>query len=193
MKMLLRKNIKPHPLRFEELYTLLVDAEATINSRPITPLHADDAQEDLCLTAGHFLIGRPLRAPPSPQPSQARLSTLRRWNLTSRLTADLWKQWLSIYLASCDQRAKWHRQGHRLSPGDLVFIKDESLRICQWPLARVEDIYRGDDGEIRAARLRCRGKLYDRPTCKLIPFLPDEDSTTTRPGSMFGTSEEPKQ
>ncbi len=36
MKLLLRKNLKPHSLRYEELYTIVIEAESILNSRPIT-------------------------------------------------------------------------------------------------------------------------------------------------------------
>ncbi len=89
MKTLLQKNIKPHPLRFDELYTLLTEIEAILNSRPLVPLKADDVTEGNFLTAGHFLVGRPLQAAPTPQPPSSKITNLRRWNLVSRLTADL--------------------------------------------------------------------------------------------------------
>ncbi len=128
MKTQLRKNLKAYALRWDELYTILTEAEAILNSRPLAPIHTDDATEDAYLTAGHFLIGRPLKAPPRKFPSTGSPSHLRRWNLVSRLKNDLWRRWTSTYLSSCAQRSKWNQPGRRLSPGDLVFVKDESLK-----------------------------------------------------------------
>ena len=80
MKSLLRKKVGPHALRWDELYTVLTEAEAILNSRPLSPLHSDSAAEGNYLTAGHFLIGRPLAAPPERLPSSSPTSHLRRWN-----------------------------------------------------------------------------------------------------------------
>ncbi len=170
MKTLLRKNLQPHALRYDELLTVLLEAEAILNSRPLQPLHTDEASEGAFLTAGHFLIGRPLVAPPTPSPPTGKLSSLRRWNLTSRLTADLWQQWTASYLASCAQRSKWCQAGRRLQVGDIVFVKDETLKTRDWPLAKVEKIHPGDDGEVRAITLRCHGRTYVQLTCKIVPF-----------------------
>jgi len=177
MKSLLRKNLKPHSLRYEELYTLLTEIEAILNSRPLSPLHSDDITEGSYLTAGHFLIGRPLKAAPSPQPPTGEISNLKRWNLVSRLTADLWKQWLGSYLSSCSQRTKWNHPGRRLEVNDLVYIKDETLKIRDWPLAIIEETFPGDDNEVRTVKLRCRGKSYKRSTDRVIPFTPDEPTS----------------
>ncbi len=68
MKSLLRKILTPQPLRFEEMTTVLAEVEAILNSRPMTPLYSEDLQESSYLSSGHFLIGRPLRAPPTHQP-----------------------------------------------------------------------------------------------------------------------------
>ncbi len=127
MKLLLRKNLQPHALRFNELMTVLLESEAILNSRPLQPLHSEEVTEGSFLTAGHFLIGRPLVAPPSSQPPTGKINSLRRWNLASRLAADLWSQWTTSYLASCAQRSKWARTGRRLSVNDIVFVRDETL------------------------------------------------------------------
>ncbi len=88
MKTLLRKVLTPHPLRFDELYTILTEVEAVLNSRPIVPLYSTDVNEST-LTPGHFLIGRPLKSPPSAEASKANISSLRRWALVNRLSQDL--------------------------------------------------------------------------------------------------------
>lgn len=195
MKLLLRKNLKPHALRIDEMYTLLTEIEAILNSRPLAPLQVDDIKEGSYLTAGHFLIGRPLKAAPTPSPTKENLSSLKRWNLVKRLTADLWQQWIGTYLASCAQRAKWHRPGFKLRPGHLVFVKDETLRVREWPIAIVTEVHPGDDGEVRAVHIKCRGQTYLRPAHLLIPFLTDDnqeqDPPPSPPGRMSGTS--PKQ
>ncbi len=97
MKLLMRKLIQPHHLRTDELSSILVEIEAVLNSRPLTPLESTDP-DNLVLTPGHFLVGRPLVAPPAAPASQANLSTLRRWKLTQRINQDLWHEWKTRYL-----------------------------------------------------------------------------------------------
>jgi len=199
MKLTLRKRVQPHALRWDELYTVLAEAEAILNSRPLAPLHSDSAAEGNFLTAGHFLIGRPLAAPPEQLASTSPTNSLRRWNLVQRVKADLWKAWSSSYLASMAARGKWRKPGHTIKPNDLVLVKDETLKNRDWPLGKVEAVHPGDDGAVRAATIRCQGRTYKRPTCKLVPLLFDDDASSTSqpspspppPRSMSGTANSP--
>ena len=175
MKTTLRKTTKPHSLRWDELYTLLSQAEAVLNSRPIAPLHSEEASEGAYLTAGHFLIGRPLRALPQPLPTTGKISNLRRWELVSRLHNDLWRQWTATYLASCAQRSKWNRTGRPLAPGDLVFVRDETLRTRDWPIADCRD---------RACRRRRTRTHRDHTVPREI--LPTLDEQTDPSGDRRG-------
>ena len=63
MKTLLRKSIGTHPLAFEELATVLAEIEAILNSRPMERVEALPEDGLPILTPGHFLIGRPIKAP----------------------------------------------------------------------------------------------------------------------------------
>ncbi len=57
MKMPMRKVLTPHALQFHELSSILVEIEAILNSRPITPLNSIEAENPV-LTPGHFLIDK---------------------------------------------------------------------------------------------------------------------------------------
>lgn len=60
----LRRIVGNARLTYEEFYTALTQIEAVPNSRPISPLSSESS--DLTpLTPSHFLIDRPLTAPPS--------------------------------------------------------------------------------------------------------------------------------
>ncbi len=188
MKLLLRKNLQPHPLRYDELYTLLTEAESVLNSRPITTLTEEETQQGSYLTAGHFLIGRPMRALPTSTPSTAKTTDLRRWRLVSKLKSELWQSWIQQYLRTQQERSRWIKPHQPLQTGDLVFLKDEVLKTRAWPLARVVETYPGDDGQVRAVKIRCKGKDYHRAAQMCILFVPD-DASPGWPGSLSGNSQ----
>ena len=64
MKTLLRKNLSSRPLRYDELETILIEVEAVLNSRPSEPFTSTDPDSTELIMPGHFLIRRPLLAPP---------------------------------------------------------------------------------------------------------------------------------
>jgi hypothetical protein len=66
-------------LTFEEMYTVLVQIEACLNSRPLTPLACDEDGLQ-ALPPGHFLIGRPLEAIPDQNLSNCSITLLRHWH-----------------------------------------------------------------------------------------------------------------
>ncbi|XP_025995530.1 uncharacterized protein LOC113004978 [Solenopsis invicta] len=59
MKLHLKRTIGEACLTVAEMTTFLVQAEAILNSRPLTPL-SDDPNDMRALTPGHFLIGEHL-------------------------------------------------------------------------------------------------------------------------------------
>ncbi len=174
MKLILKKNLTPHLLRYDELETLLIEAEAILNSRPITPMTQEDEHTGNILTAGHFLIGRPLLATPMLETPEKFTPSLRRWRLVAKIQEDIWQQWLAKYLNTLHERCKWNKSQTPLQVNQLVYLKDETLSHRQWPLAKVQEIFAGDDGQVRAAKVLCHGKNYVRSTTMLIPCLPEE-------------------
>ncbi len=186
---LTQEDCKPHPLRVDEFYTILTEVEATLNSRPLAPLHGDGHPEDIVLTPGHFLIQRPLKAPPLPQELSKTTTTshLRRWTLVQHLNQTLWDRWLHTYLQSRFARSKWHIDAHEVKVGDIVLIRDVTLRRRNWPLGKVTQTFPGTDGVTRTVEVLCHGKLYTRAVhllCPLVNSTAPTDPTTPSPEAV---------
>ncbi|XP_044248761.1 uncharacterized protein [Drosophila takahashii] len=111
-------------LTFEELNTVIVEVEAILNSRPITPMSFDPTDAS-ALTPGHFLIGEPLTAPPDVNLSPTNKTLVKRWELVSRLKHAFWKQWSMEYLQELQTRNKWKTMSQNVKEGLLVLIKED--------------------------------------------------------------------
>ena len=65
MKKQLKKLIAPHPLRIDEMQAVLTEVEAILNSWPLVAADQVEAEDELVLKLAHFLIFRPMKAPPT--------------------------------------------------------------------------------------------------------------------------------
>ena len=156
-------------LTYEELYTLLTQIEASLNSRPISEMSPDpnDLQP---LTPGHFLTLEPLNSCPDPDLSTLKLNTLNRWQLIQRLHADFWKRWKSEYLNTLQQRNKWADPSTEVSLNALVIIKDETKSPLHWLLGRIIALHPGKDNHVRVVTVRTKDGILKRPIVKLCPL-----------------------
>lgn len=165
-----RKVLGEVKLKFEEFSTVLVQVEACLNSRPLTPL--PDTSEGLeVLTPGHFLIGRPLTALPDETDVHQQLTPLRRWQLCQTLTRHWWTRWSKEYIETLLKFSKWHTPSRDLRVGDIVCLRDEPLAPTRWPLARVIEVHPGRDGKTRVVTVRTAKGIYKRPIVKMVPLV----------------------
>lgn len=173
------KSVKTHLYRvigsqiltFEELYTLVTQVEALLNSRPLCALSSDP--NDLgSLTPGHFLTLEPLTAPPDPDLSHLNLARLSRWQLIQQLQQSFWKTWSNEYLHQLYQRGKWYksREFQNLDIGTLVLIRSESTPPLAWRLGRIVQLHPGNDGICRVATVKTTQGTLQRPCVKLCPL-----------------------
>ncbi len=77
------KNCKSSSINVSrKLTTILTEVEAVLNSRPLTSVHSTDIDAPPVLTAGHFLIDRPLKALPVREAKDSvNIPVCCRWNL----------------------------------------------------------------------------------------------------------------
>lgn len=177
------KSIKYHLVRiignttltFEEYSTVLCQAEACVNSRPLAPL-TDDPTSLNALTPGHFLIGEELvRIPDEEDYKDTNPNRLNRWNHLQKMIQHFWQRWNEEYLNTLINRSKWLEPQRNMQIGDLVIVKEDNVPPLKWKLARIQELLPGSDNMIRSVIIRTEKGVYKRPIVKLGLLIPSED------------------
>ena len=170
-KIHLKRVIGEVKLTFEEMYTVLTQIEACLNSRPLVPINNPDDEGLEVLTPGHFLIGRPLMALPDTFQSYPSMSLIRRWHLCQTLVNHFWKRWSLEYLATLRKASKWHGDTRNVAVGDVVILVEDRTIPTQWPIARIHQTYPGADGVVRVVDLKTSKGIYRRPVHKIAKLV----------------------
>ena len=171
-------------LKRDDFETLLISAEAIVNSRPLThvpdttnelPLSHDDASADAFIPPVDEAEGDEDYQPIGAASARTRvLSCLRRAD--DRLHR-FWQLWREDYLAGLRERgyaSKSRRHSsHDRQPniGEVVLVfADNAPRAC-WKVARVVELLPSADNEARTARIRfANGSETRRATSHLYPM-----------------------
>ncbi|CAH4032535.1 unnamed protein product [Pieris brassicae] len=99
--------------------------EAILNSRPLFPL-SSSTNDLLSLSPGHFLIGRPLTAPPSQHLGDSKESKLQPYERLEKMQQHFWQRW-QPWIAFCP----------KLDLGEIVLLEDDNAPPLSWKLGRV--------------------------------------------------------
>ncbi|XP_055600806.1 uncharacterized protein LOC129749761 [Uranotaenia lowii] len=166
--------IGENPVSSEDFTTLLVQVEACLNSRPITPL-SNDPNDLEPLTPGHFIIGESLQSMPDKTYEQIPDNRLDQMQLMQKNIQLIWKRWHREYLCQLQARTKRWKPSVFVEIGSLVIIKDENTPPCRWKMGRVVELHPGQDGITRVVTLKTESGLKKRPVEKLC-LLPMSDS-----------------
>lgn len=173
----LRRIMGNIPLTYEETYSLLVQIEAILNSRPLTPL-SDDPNDLSFLSPAHFLIGDSLMAIAEPNLCDLKVNHLSRWQHLQQMRQHFWNRWSKEYLSQLQTRAKWTKRATTtLEPGQLVLLKDDNLPPLQWKTGRIVEVHPGQDDIVRAATVQTTTGRSKRATNRLCVFPLEAQST----------------
>ncbi|XP_045447930.1 uncharacterized protein LOC123656267 isoform X1 [Melitaea cinxia] len=157
-------------LTFEELYTIITQIEAILNSRPLLPM-SSDISDLTYLTPGHFLIGAPLTSIPEPNLSDININRLKFWQICTKIKQEFWKLWSNDYLTQLQNRPKWKYNYDNLKEGDLVIVKQVNVPSLYWPMGRIVKTFPGSDHKVRVAEVKmANGRTYVRSYQKLCPL-----------------------
>uniref|UniRef100_A0AAG5DPQ0 Integrase catalytic domain-containing protein n=1 Tax=Anopheles atroparvus TaxID=41427 RepID=A0AAG5DPQ0_ANOAO len=154
-------------LSHEEFETMLAEAEAIVNSHPLTYLPLDSAESE-ALTPNHFLLGSSSgRKSWDETPLTRRGASKEAWAGIKLHIARMWQRWLKEYLPELRKQTKWFEETRPLQEGNVVLIADENRR-NRWVRGRVTEPITGADGRIRQAYVKTTHGILRRPVTKLV-------------------------
>ena len=171
----LRATCREQVLTDDKLQTLFCEAEAVVNSRPLTRC-TDDPASLRPLTPSDLLH---LKAPPGPftETNPKDLFARRRWRQVQHLADVFWRRWVKEYLPVLHERQRWEVRRRDLAEGDVVMVLDEKLPRGTWPLGRIVEVVKSTDGHVRSVKLRTENGVYHRSVNKLC-VLPEMENET---------------
>ena len=151
-----------------ELRTLLAEIESIVNNRPIIAV-SDDPADFAALTPNPLLLQRATQLPPGVFVSEDKFSR-RQWRKVQFLVDHYWKRWIREYLPALQRRPKWVKSIKNVQAGDLVLIAEDNVVRNKWPLGRVVEVFTGQDGGVRSARIKTANGVFHRPITKICPL-----------------------
>ena len=153
----------------EELITVFAGVESLLNSRPLT-YQSSDPRDSVPLTPNHFLHGQMggQFAPESVETST--YHPRQRWRKVQDIISQVWRRWLKECVPALNSRPKWTSANRDLKVDEVVLVIQPDSPRGRWPLGRVTEVYPGQDGHTRVAKVVCGAKTVVRPITKLIPL-----------------------
>ena len=175
VRRILQALVKEKTLNDDQLQTFLLEAEAILNARPLTPVTLD-VDGETPLTPNHLLrVNAAAGMPPAPTHASDRFSK-QRWRNVQLLADQFWKRWSREYLRTIISRQKRHHTKRNFKVNDVVLLVDNNTPRAQWSMGRVSSVYSDEHGIVRTVSVKCRGSELLRPIHKLCLILPaDED------------------
>ncbi|XP_041973748.1 uncharacterized protein LOC121729336 isoform X1 [Aricia agestis] len=168
-KHLLRRVLSLTHLTYEELSTCLIQIEAILNSRPLTPLSSDPSDLSF-LTPSHFLLGRAQSSIIRPGLTEHNIHRLQRFDRIEKLRQHFWQRYSNEYVSLLQQRTRWQTGGQDLKVGAMVLVRDVNLPPLLWLLGRVVAVKPGTDGRSRVADIRTKKGTITRAYNNIVPL-----------------------
>ncbi|XP_054278534.1 uncharacterized protein LOC128996985 [Macrosteles quadrilineatus] len=150
------------------MQTILCDCEAIMNSRPLTYV-SDDPTDLTPLTPSLFL--QDVEEVGVPDLDLADSSDLnKRLKYRRMLKEDLSKRFRTEYLGQLQLHGNKNQIPYELSVGEVVLIGSDGVKRLNWPLARITELIKGKDGNVRIVRLRTQHGELLRPVQRVFPL-----------------------
>ncbi|XP_064472437.1 uncharacterized protein LOC135386462 [Ornithodoros turicata] len=165
----LRKTLGRNSFTFEQLNTILIEIEATINSRPLTYI-SDDPRDFSPLCPSHVLVWKRLTQLPGfsllrDDHNQTRSSLIDRAQRRQDMLADFWRRGTREYISELPPAHRFqHLTVVPFAVRELVLLSSTHQARALWPIGRITEVQPGRDGVIRACKVILpSGSISRRP------------------------------
>ena len=176
VKACLFKCIGKRRLDYFRLKTILSDIQQAVNCRPLTYRCTDNMGLEI-LTPNHFLkpyaetsllIKNPKDLFPS---SVSRRQLVHSLEIRNNMLQNFKEIWYEEYLLGLQDTYKNLHDAkfkNRIRVGDIVLIRNPRLKRDQWILGRVLQLYPGNDGKVRSAKVLRSGDWEKGPLLRSL-------------------------
>ena len=170
-----------HPglLDDEALETFMIEAEAVVNSRPLTLI--GNIEDGESISPMQLLTLKSSVVLPLPGVfSREDVYSRKRWRRVQYLANQFWSKWKRDFLPTLQERSKWTKEHPNLEVNDIVLILDDVTPRNQWKKGKVVNVFPSSDGRVRKVKVKTQDSYLERPIQKLILLLrpgknPDEE------------------
>uniref|UniRef100_A0A8R1XYB1 Integrase catalytic domain-containing protein n=1 Tax=Onchocerca volvulus TaxID=6282 RepID=A0A8R1XYB1_ONCVO len=198
-KRAMRRAIGRRLLWERELITLITEIEGILNTRPLTYVNFDDyviIRPIDFITPNASLVTPLINDDDQEEFIPHRLNNkeklIRHWLNTLKVLDIFWETWKNEYLTSLRERT----QRQHISPRnvetriprekEIVLVNEPDIPRGMWKLARIKEIKKGTDGEVRNAIIEMpHGRFLVRPINSLCPLEVDDVSNSRSQSPVF--------
>ena len=159
---------QPCTLDDELLHTLLLEAEAIVNSRPLTYNSTTDVSSEPLTPMQLLTLKSKEVFPPPGAFVKEDLYCRKRWRKVQYLATQFWRRWISEFIPTLQERKKWQGTEHNLKQGDIVLLVDENSERCRWPKGIVIEAFPSKDNLVRKVKIKTQHSVFERPVHKLV-------------------------
>ena len=178
VKQTLFKVVGKSTLTWDKFEEVILDIEATLNSRPLDYVE-DDIQLPI-LTPNLLMLGNTTVALPDEDPMDIENYDLRKKaKYVISCKNQVWRRLTTEYLKALRERHNLKHQNKQMKSkeGDVVIIKGDDKNRAHWKLGVVKKMYEGSDDVVRAVKLRAGKSYMERAVQHLYPLELSCDKT----------------
>ena len=167
MKNLLKKAMGRASSTYEEILTMLIEIESTINSGPLT--YMSDNYDEGFITPYHLIYGRHMHEKYYKYNARNEISSDQiREDLSSKITnvkSYFIKRFEDNYITAIQEREYYNQRkfknNKQLVIGDVVLVKKDNLPRISWRKGRIINVVKGVDKVDRGAEIKVRQSHSD--------------------------------